>query len=679
MSVVKLKASGRIYKEQLIPHLIRGAYQPKLPRLTSVSIDTHGVTSVVVSLCTMVDIENAMDKILSVNYGSTAVGDSFVEGDIVPDQQSGNRNAARDRNLLWPNGIVFYNINTDLSTNAGTAIQNAINDFHMMTCVRFQQRTTETDYIEFVKENGCSSRVGRSGGKQVLSVDGGCEHKGTVIHEMMHAIGFWHEHSRNDRDDYVIVNLNNVIVGKERNFDKYDQNIVDTLGVDYDYRSIMHYSNVTFSKNTLLLPTIQPKQDIDVVLGQRVGFSDLDLVKVNKLYNCGIICPPLEAPTHGALLGDCCLKGDIAIFTCELGYTLYGEEELQCLDTGNWNYGTPVCQETTTLLCDLSDGLCGFTQDMNDNFDWVLHWGSTPSAYTGPTIDHTTGTNKGKYLYIESSSPRVEGDKALLVSPIYPDKSKCLRFYYHMYGEHVGTINVYMRAEALFGTSSLGELIFSLTGEQVNMWKLAEIEVRPDSPFQIVFEGIRGVSYRGDFAIDDISARDGSCLPQGSPFVCDFESGPCDFQQDQSDDFDWTLLKSGPTLTANTGPIADHTLSDTSGHYIYIESSNTSNGNKARIVSPSFSATNGSCLTFYYHMYGSHMGTLNMYIYNDGDVMGSPVWSTSGDKGNQWNSLMVYLVRQSHFKVTFEGVKGNSYLSDIALDDIGLRRGNCQY
>lgn len=52
------------------------------------------------------------------------------------------------------------------------------------------------------------------GGKQQLSLDNnGCIYIGTAIHEMMHAVGFYHEHTRNDRDDYVTINFGNVMAG----------------------------------------------------------------------------------------------------------------------------------------------------------------------------------------------------------------------------------------------------------------------------------------------------------------------------------------------------------------------------------------------------------------------------------------------------------------------------------
>ena len=61
------------------------------------------------------------------------------------------------------------------------------------SCVKWKPRTYEKDYVHILKDQGCYSRVGRTGGAQVLSLGRGCVYKGTVLHEMLHASGFWHE------------------------------------------------------------------------------------------------------------------------------------------------------------------------------------------------------------------------------------------------------------------------------------------------------------------------------------------------------------------------------------------------------------------------------------------------------------------------------------------------------
>ena len=61
------------------------------------------------------------------------------------------------------------------------------------------------------------------------------------MHELGHVIGFWHEHSRPDRDKYVEIKWGNINVDYRDNFKKYGHGEIDSLGVPYDYDSIMHY------------------------------------------------------------------------------------------------------------------------------------------------------------------------------------------------------------------------------------------------------------------------------------------------------------------------------------------------------------------------------------------------------------------------------------------------------
>lgn len=67
-----------------------------------------------------------------------------------------------------------------------------------------------------------------------MSLGTGCIYKGVIIHELMHALGFWHEQSRADRDSYVYVLWNNIIPGMEYNFKKYSWDMLQSLGVGYD-------------------------------------------------------------------------------------------------------------------------------------------------------------------------------------------------------------------------------------------------------------------------------------------------------------------------------------------------------------------------------------------------------------------------------------------------------------
>ena len=68
-----------------------------------------------------------------------------------------------------------------------------------------------------------------------------CQTKPAMLHELGHAMGFWHEQTRPDRDNYVNVLTRNIVLGYHDQFTKYTRGKVDSLGVSYDYDSIMHY------------------------------------------------------------------------------------------------------------------------------------------------------------------------------------------------------------------------------------------------------------------------------------------------------------------------------------------------------------------------------------------------------------------------------------------------------
>ena len=132
----------------------------------------------------------------------------------------------------------------------------------------------------------CASYVGRLGyGQQGISIDSGCFTFRTIVHEIGHAVGFWHEHSRPDRDQYVNILHQNIISGFESNFNRKTSSEVNSLGVGYDYNSIMHYNRNFFSRS-YNLDTIQAN-DPGIVIGQAVELSQYDIIQANRLYSCG--------------------------------------------------------------------------------------------------------------------------------------------------------------------------------------------------------------------------------------------------------------------------------------------------------------------------------------------------------------------------------------------------------
>lgn len=197
-----------------------------------------------------------------------------------------SKNGLVDLDYRWKNATIpFYIEETHFSDDEIRTILTGIKEFHQKTCVRFKPYGKDDSNWVFVtgNESGCWSSVGMQGdGGQQLNVNSPkCVKKGVVIHEFLHAAGFWHQQSASDRDEYVKIIWENIVDGHENNFNKYDESEVTDYGVAYDYESIMHYSRTAFTKNGN--DTIEPLQNV-TVLGQRKGFTEKDLIKLNKMY-----------------------------------------------------------------------------------------------------------------------------------------------------------------------------------------------------------------------------------------------------------------------------------------------------------------------------------------------------------------------------------------------------------
>uniref|UniRef100_A0A182NDZ4 Metalloendopeptidase n=1 Tax=Anopheles dirus TaxID=7168 RepID=A0A182NDZ4_9DIPT len=212
---------------------------------------------------------------------------SYVEGDILIDRPGG-RNGLSNTATRWPKGVVPFVISGSFDAKGMQLIEQAINEYHAKTCIRFVPRMGEQNYISFESSNsGCWSSVGMIGGKQAvnLQIPGCTTLAGTVMHEMMHALGFLHEQNREDRDGWVTIRYENIKSGTSNNFEKAKKGSTNSFGVDYDYGSIMHYSSNAFSTNGRA--TIEAKKSTNgAKMGQREGFSWNDMEKLNRMYGC---------------------------------------------------------------------------------------------------------------------------------------------------------------------------------------------------------------------------------------------------------------------------------------------------------------------------------------------------------------------------------------------------------
>ena len=228
-------------------------------------------------------------------------GWAVVEGDIVVARVA---DLQRDASALgvvtseagkrWPGGTVAYTVAADLPSPE--RVTQAIAHWEERTNVRFVPRTAQNaayfpGWVHFQPGTGCSAYIGAwSEGGSPVTLDVACD-VGSTIHEIGHALGMWHEQSREDRDAHVRILWENIQDGQAHNF---DQHVADGEDVGaYDYGSIMHYGTHYWSKNGL--PTIE------VLSGQTIGnrtvLSTGDIATARFMYPTAATLPPLASFT----------------------------------------------------------------------------------------------------------------------------------------------------------------------------------------------------------------------------------------------------------------------------------------------------------------------------------------------------------------------------------------------
>ncbi|XP_071093479.1 zinc metalloproteinase nas-13-like isoform X1 [Haliotis cracherodii] len=214
------------------------------------------------------------------------------------------RKATSSDRQLWENCNVYYEIeDADFSDADRVVIAEALAEWQNYTCLKFRRSSTEPSRIRVRNGGGCYSRLGRTGGIQDLALAPNCRRKGIVVHEFGHAIGWFHEQARPDRDDFVTINFDQIPVNWRSQFGKVAQALVNDRGVEYDYDSIMHYSGNTFGPGTIV--TRNPEDQSR--LGQRFGLSFRDIKLANLMYNCAgtMGCEKKTCPGEGFQGKDC--------------------------------------------------------------------------------------------------------------------------------------------------------------------------------------------------------------------------------------------------------------------------------------------------------------------------------------------------------------------------------------
>ncbi|XP_061588357.1 meprin A subunit beta [Cololabis saira] len=406
-------------------------------------------------LVTDYDVDGGRDRdIFDINEEA---GLKLVEGDIVLDERQ-TRNSIIGDEYKWPKTIPYY-MEDDLEINAKGVILKAFEQYRLKTCIDFKPWSGEEHYISIFKGSGCFSSVGnRRVGKQRLSIGSNCDRIATIEHEFLHALGFWHEQSRSDRDDYVQIMWDRISEGKEHNFNTYNDTTSSSLGVPYDYGSMMHYSKNAFRNGTE--PTIVTKiPAFSDVIGQRMEFSDSDLLKLRRLYNC----------TQGSTFLD---------------------------------------------SCDFErENICGMTQGHGDEADWVR----VAKAAGGPDMDYSNMgkcTGSGYFMHFSTGTAN-NGDTAVLESRIlYPKRGyQCLQFFYYNSAGPSDTLTIHVREYDQANPNGTLRFVKTIEGSPQELWQLHHVSLEVKTKFRVVFQGAKKASgpAEGGLSLDDINLSETTC------------------------------------------------------------------------------------------------------------------------------------------------------------------------
>jgi hypothetical protein len=207
-----------------------------------------------------------------------------------------------ERPQPWPGGVIPYDLSKLTPPQQTIALRAMQRWLDTGANIKFVPRTNQTEYVNFTGRTDAGNNTSHLGFKKGERTDINItafwwrDLEWMPAHELGHVLGFFHEHQRWDRDQYVTIHYDNLKSGRAQDYERIAKTNWLVTCLPYDYKSIMHYRVCWASKcedecvdgvGNSPCSVIEPvDKKYDGVIGQWTanGISALDAEKVRLVY-----------------------------------------------------------------------------------------------------------------------------------------------------------------------------------------------------------------------------------------------------------------------------------------------------------------------------------------------------------------------------------------------------------